>query len=185
MTSNPTPFEPKLASTSYADKLKNTPHVPAGIAPVGTPQPLAGPLVWSGSDFPDASSYTLRLTAEHMCEIEEALAKFKGEEANSLVQTGAYKSAALELDGDDVSRCNFPLPKLGNKLQACSDALHNGRGFFVISRLDMGRYSVEDSVVVYLGIASYIGDERGLQDGRGNVLGTPVIITVTDKPHSC
>lgn len=77
---------------------------------------------------------------------------------------------ALCLDGDEVSKTNFPLPNLTERLQKCSAALHNGRGFFVIRGLDMSRYTVEDSVVIYLGIASHIADQRGIQDQRGNVL---------------
>lgn len=42
----------------------------------------------------------------------------------------------------------------------------------MIKGLDAKRYSVEDSVTVYLGIASYIADKRGLQDKKGNVLCT-------------
>lgn len=69
-----------------------------------------------------------------------------------------------------MDKSNFPLPNLAKRLEECSDSLHTGRGFFVVKGLDMSRFSVEDGVILYLGIASYIGDKRGVQDRKGNVL---------------
>jgi hypothetical protein len=77
---------------------------------------------------------------------------------------------ALGLDGDEVGQHNFHLPKLAPQLAQCAKVVHEERGFFVIRGLDGSRYSVEDSTTIYLGIASYIADKRGLQDRKGNVL---------------
>ncbi|KAH6975284.1 hypothetical protein BKA56DRAFT_633980 [Ilyonectria sp. MPI-CAGE-AT-0026] len=115
---------------------------------------LAGPLIWSGADFKDDHPYTLRLSHEDVLEIDNALAEFK----------------KLELDGDEVSPNNFPLPRLSRRLRACTETLHLGRGFSVIRGLDVTRYTVEDSVVIFLGLASYIAEKRGLQDRKGNML---------------
>ncbi|KND89360.1 hypothetical protein TOPH_05967 [Tolypocladium ophioglossoides CBS 100239] len=115
---------------------------------------LTGPLVWSGADFKDQDSYTLRLSSHDIKEIEAALETFK----------------SLGLDGDQVSQPNFPLPNLASRLSKVAETLHEGRGFVVISGLDASRYSVEDSVLLYLGLAEYVADKRGQQDKRGNVL---------------
>lgn len=80
------------------------------------------------------------------------------------------KKIALCLDGDEVSKVNFPLPNLTERLEKCSKILHDGRGFFVLKGIDMSHYTVEDSIVIYLGMASYIADQRGIQDREGNVL---------------
>ncbi|KHN97279.1 Taurine catabolism dioxygenase TauD/TfdA [Metarhizium album ARSEF 1941] len=98
--------------------------------------------------------YALHLTSEDITELDHALEAFK----------------ALCLDGDEVSKENFPLPRLGERLEKCSEVLHKGTGFFVMKGIDMSRYTVEDSVVIYLGMASYIADQRGIQDREGNVL---------------
>lgn len=74
------------------------------------------------------------------------------------------------LDGDEVGQSNFPLPKLAPQLAQCAKTIHEGRGFFVLRGLDQLNYSVEDSTIIYLGIASYIADKRGLQDKKGTVL---------------
>lgn len=77
---------------------------------------------------------------------------------------------ALCLDGDEVGQDNFPLPKLAPQLAQCAKAIHEGRGFFVLKGLDGLNYPVEDSTIIYLGIASYVADKRGLQDRKGTVL---------------
>lgn len=45
-----------------------------------------------------------------------------------------------------------------------------GRGFVVIRGLEASKYTVEDSVTVFLGVASYIAEKRGRQDRKGNML---------------
>lgn len=85
-------------------------------------------------------------------------------------QTQLTSIIALGLDGDQVDRDNFPLPNLASELAQCARIIHEQRGFFVLRGLEGSRYSVEDSTTIYLGIASYIADKRGLQDRKGNVL---------------
>lgn len=51
-----------------------------------------------------------------------------------------------------------------------SEDLHWGKGFFVISGLDTDKYSAADLTSIYLGLANYIGDKRGIQNRRGEVL---------------
>ena len=77
---------------------------------------------------------------------------------------------ALGLDGDEVSTDNFPLPNLSRRLRASAETIHLGRGFVVIRGIDRSKYTVEDSVTIFLGVASYIADKRGLQDRKGNML---------------
>jgi len=79
---------------------------------------------------------------------------------------------ALELDGNLVNQENFPLPTLGAKLRALSLDIHSGRGFHVIRGLNPDDYSVEDLTIIWLGVQSYIADQFGRQDDRGNMLGT-------------
>jgi len=66
---------------------------------------------------------------------------------------------------------SFPLPNLGPKLYALSRDIHHGRGFGIIRGIDPGSHSVEDLNMIYLGVQSYIADQRGRQDRRGNMLG--------------
>ncbi|KAK2601609.1 hypothetical protein QQS21_004844 [Conoideocrella luteorostrata] len=119
-----------------------------------SPKTLSGPTIWSGADFEHNDSFTLYLSAEDIEEVEHALQVFK----------------TLEVDVDGIAKSNFVLPSLSKKLEEIVESIHNGQGFFVIRGLDMSRYTVEDGIILYLGIATYIGDKRGLQDRKGNVL---------------
>lgn len=74
------------------------------------------------------------------------------------------------MDGDEVAQHNFPLPTLSRRLGACAEAVHLGRGFCIVRGLEMSKFSMPDSVVVFLGIASHIAEKRGLQDRKGNML---------------
>ncbi|KAL7941352.1 hypothetical protein V8C42DRAFT_182904 [Trichoderma barbatum] len=118
------------------------------------PTDINGPLAWSGVDFENEETYIVQLQKEDIEEVDAALQSFK----------------SLGLDGDQVNHDNFPLPTLEAQLAQCAGVVHEQRGFFVLRGLEGARYSVEDSTTIYLGIASYIADKRGLQDRSGHVL---------------
>lgn len=65
---------------------------------------------------------------------------------------------------------NFALPTLRKELDYLAEALHETSGYFVVSGLDANRHTAGDNTIIFLGIASYIGDKRGLQDKKGNML---------------
>ena len=79
----------------------------------------------------------------------------------------------LGLDGDQISPAVFPLPNLGETLRALATGLHTkpNRGFFILRGLDPSGLTPEDMVLRYIGIASFVADKIGVQDGHGNVLG--------------
>ncbi|KAF4971662.1 hypothetical protein FSARC_1579 [Fusarium sarcochroum] len=126
---------------------------PAGV-PEGWPKILAESMAWTGGQFTDESDYIHTLSEFDLHEAENALRVFK----------------ALGLDGDCVSRDNFPLPTLGPRLDRIRRDVHDGKGFGVIRGLDPQKYSVEDLTVLYLGIQSYIASRHGRQDRKGNML---------------
>ena len=70
-----------------------------------------------------------------------------------------------------MSRDNFNLPNLSRTLDQVQHDIYEGRGFAVIRGLDPKKYSVEDLTMIYLGLQSYVGDELGRQDKKGNMLG--------------
>ncbi len=76
----------------------------------------------------------------------------------------------LNLRFEAISQELFPLPTLSSKLKDLAKVLTNGVGFFLIRGLDPKQYSSEINLIMYLGISSYIGDKRGVQDERGNML---------------
>ncbi|KAK4205205.1 hypothetical protein QBC40DRAFT_292040 [Triangularia verruculosa] len=128
------------------------PSLPA--LPSGFPSHLASKLAWTGASLASSSDYILHLTEDEVAEINAAVVHFK----------------TLDLDGNQVGPANFPLPNLAVKLgQVCRD-VHHGKGFSVIRGLNPASYSVEDHSLIYLGLTSYIAEQRGRQDKRGNML---------------
>jgi hypothetical protein len=77
----------------------------------------------------------------------------------------------LDLDGPDIDPDNFDLPGLGPRLLGACRELHDGRGFFVVRGWDPKKYSVEDNAMMFLGVSSYVGQDRAKQDNQGNMLG--------------
>ncbi|KAK3343385.1 hypothetical protein B0T25DRAFT_463630 [Lasiosphaeria hispida] len=122
--------------------------------PQGWPKALRGPLVWTGSDFPDQSTFSYDLTDQDKDEITAALRRLK----------------ALGKDGKDVNRESFPLPGLQKKLLQIRDDVYQGRGFAVLRGLDVQAFDDVDLLTVYLGLSSYVAEVRGKQNHRGTML---------------
>ncbi|KAK3935993.1 hypothetical protein QBC46DRAFT_396165 [Diplogelasinospora grovesii] len=139
-------------SSLYPAANNATTDVPS--LPAGFPAKLSTGLAWTGSDFSSDSDFILSLDDADLAEINAAVEFFK----------------SLDLDGDLVEPACFPLPTLRAKLEVLSGDIHCGRGFGVIRGINPSSYSVEDLTLVYLGIQSYIAEQRGRQDKRGNML---------------
>ena len=77
-----------------------------------------------------------------------------------------------------MDRKSFPLHQLGRTLDGIADDVHNGKGFCVLRGLEPDRYRLEDGMIVFLGIQSYIAERRMRQDEVGNMLGmaTPIMV---------
>jgi len=69
-----------------------------------------------------------------------------------------------------VDSTNFPLPNMRQTLGQQSLEVHNGRGFCLIRGLEYWKYSVEDNMVIFLGIQSFIAEKRARQDEKGNMI---------------
>ncbi|RTE67965.1 hypothetical protein BHE90_017658 [Fusarium euwallaceae] len=104
------------------------------------------------TQFTQPSAYVYTLSNSDLQETENALWYFKG------------------LDGDFISRDNFPLPNLGLQLNKICRDVHHGKGFGLIRGLNPQKYSTEDLALLYLGIQSYIANRHGRQDRKGNML---------------
>lgn len=152
----PTPAGSRLESITTTDYfgLTSAPTCSLLLLPLGFPSTLKTAQVWSPSEFADEASFVINLTLENKHELDSALQAFK----------------CLCLDGDLVDRKNFPLPKLGPTLDSIAGDVHNGKGFCVLRGLETDRYCVEDGMIVFLGIQSYIAERRMRQDEVGNML---------------
>jgi hypothetical protein len=141
--------------------------------PAGFPTRLPDELAWTGSQYSKTSDHIFDLDDVHHAEIKGALESYKCKPPVTIPFRLCLLtcSVALGQDGDLVEPANFPLPTLGPKLKALSGDVHSGKGFCVIRGIDPATYSVEDLTLAYLGVQSYIAEQRGRQDKRGNMLG--------------
>lgn len=114
--------------------------------PVDFPSELQGPMAWDGALYQTtAAKYIQQLSQDDVKDIDKALRHFQG----------------LNLAPGFVSPKTFPLsPKLAASLANISKELHEGRGFGVLRGLNPSKYTPAENVIVFAGVASYVGEER-------------------------
>lgn len=103
---------------------------------------VSGPSAWNKTA--DDVRFITSISAADLAEIEAALEHFK----------------ALQRNGYEVDASTFPLPTLGPRLDAIAQNLHEGTGISLLRGLDT-KYSDEDYLIIFLGLGSYIGSQRG------------------------
>lgn len=118
------------------------------------PRILERHCAWRAADVADESTWTERLDAAELEEIDLAL------------------RAALEKSDDvlEIDRDDFPLPALSKRLARIERDLIDGRGFVRLRGLDRGRYTQEEMEMLYWGIGTHLG-RPWAQNKHGHVLG--------------
>lgn len=81
---------------------------------------------------------------------------------------------------DAVTKRTFPLPKLCSTLLAIRNEVYTGIGFALLRGLRLNAYDPTERVVVFLGLSSYIAEERGPQDRYGTMLSKLKDINATE-----
>ncbi|MES2360336.1 MAG: TauD/TfdA family dioxygenase [Pseudomonadota bacterium] len=116
------------------------------------PKEITGPSAWYGRDMRKTDAWMFRLSKADIGEIESAV------------------EASRKLRIQDIGKAEFPLPKLGPRLDALMDELLDGRGFTLIRGLPMDRFDTETAARAYWGLGRYLGDPRS-QNAKGDLLG--------------
>ncbi len=71
---------------------------------------------------------------------------------------------------DGLTRKRFELPTgLKERLEAVAREVHEGRGYSIVRGFDREYEDVEHAAI-FLAIANYIGEQRGVQDPKGSIL---------------
>ncbi|CAI6338434.1 unnamed protein product [Periconia digitata] len=128
--------------------------------PSGFPKRLESNLVWDNIDIASRYDWTLQLSPDDLQELQTALRHFQG-----LGKPPGY-----------VSQETFPLDKLHSKLREVSTEIHDGFGFKVVRGLPIDKYTREEALVVYAGLASHVAPTRGRQDHKWD--GKPADVAV-------
>ena len=117
-------------------------------------RPVESPAVWLGRDMAKSDEWIHTLTEDDIGELDAALR-----------QTQRRGLAII-----DIGRRDFPLPTLGPVLDELQDQVINGRGFVLIKRIPVERYTDTEAQTIYWGMGTYWGDAVS-QNGKGHVLG--------------
>lgn len=120
------------------------------------PGPIGGDAAWRGEELVGCPGrWTYRLTESDIAEIDRAIV--------------AVRESGIPLDR--ISPITFRVPGLRKRLDAVLDhELLNGLGFHLIQGLPVGRYSIEEAAVAFLGVGSHFGSFRS-QNAKGHLLG--------------
>ncbi|KIH92036.1 taurine catabolism dioxygenase family protein [Sporothrix brasiliensis 5110] len=122
-------------------------------APGNLPSRLSSPLAELGAN--GSGPLHVYLSTAEVKALELALSAFK----------------ALQIDGHEICKDNFvPPANIRDALFAASNSLHNATGVCIVKGLNPSLYSDSDNLLLFLGLASFIGDKHGIQDKKGNVI---------------
>lgn len=117
-------------------------------------QPIADSSAWLPKDFEGSQGWIYTLNAG---EIAEAL-----DAADATIRQG--------IDLKDITRDNFPLPKLAAGLADVREELTFGRGFALVRGLPIDGRSRDQTARAFWGIGAHLGRAVS-QNGRGQLLG--------------
>ncbi|MEZ5651962.1 MAG: TauD/TfdA family dioxygenase [Burkholderiaceae bacterium] len=70
----------------------------------------------------------------------------------------------------EIDPTSFRVPRLATRLREARRHLLDGVGFFLLRGFDVGRYSLPEAAIAYLGVGSHLGSFRS-QNARGHLLG--------------
>ncbi len=103
--------------------------------------PITGPGVWVRSDFEDASRWRHCLSPQVLRELDQSL--------ESIHASGK--------DLASVSPADFSLPSFAAQAAELRRELMSGRGFVLLQGFPVGRYSEQDSALLYWGLGAALG----------------------------
>jgi hypothetical protein len=127
-------------------------------ASAALPPLQSGPAAWLGPEMARRDDWVGVLDDAEIAELERAVGAF------------------LALPGDVAQRigqmtaAEFPLPTLAPRLHGLRQELLHGRGFALLRRLPVERYSMVECAALFMGIGAHLGRARS-QNAKGHVLG--------------
>ena len=105
------------------------------------PHFIDDPSVWRAEDIGATRSWVHPLSPESIGELE----------------AGVRRAVAQGKTFVDVGQADFPLPHAAGLLRTVFDELENGRGFAVIGDFPVSRFSYDEALIAYAGLAAHLG----------------------------
>ena len=117
-------------------------------------EPLEGPSAWTGAELSKAEEWCEPLTAREVVELDRALAYAK----------------LTEKPMADLTKRDFPLPTLEQKVARWRREIQDGRGFQVIRGIPVERWAEQDSELFFWCLGQHLGIP-GAQNPQRDLLG--------------
>ena len=118
------------------------------------PSEILGPSAWYGPELAGGRDWIEHLSDADIVEIDNAVQRL----------------ADLEIDIPSIRQRDFPLPTLGPRLQRILHEVLTGRGFVLLRRLPVERWSRRQAAIAFFGLGAHLGNARS-QNAQGHVLG--------------
>jgi hypothetical protein len=121
-------------------------------AAMETLKPFDGPAAWMGRDLAEREDWIWQLDQAEIDELLEAIERSRN------------------LDLEAITRDDFPLPRLGPRLEKMRAEIRDGLGFAVVRGIPTKTMSDDAVFRAFWGIGAYLGDAIS-QNSFGDVLG--------------
>jgi hypothetical protein len=118
------------------------------------PEVISGPSAWYGPDFAARGDWNEQLTEAEIAEIDAISGRL----------------ARAEIEIASIRQHDFPLPTLGPRLRRILVDILDGRGFALLRRLPVERWSRRQAATAFFGLGAHLGSARS-QNAQGHVLG--------------
>ncbi len=120
------------------------------------PPKIEGPSVWHGSTMGLKRDWIEQLSDAEIAEIERATCRL----------------AESEIEIPAIRRDDFLLPALGLRLQRILKEVLDGRGFVLLRRLPVERWTRREVAIAFFGLGAHLGNARS-QNAQGHVSPAP------------
>jgi hypothetical protein len=117
-------------------------------------QPILGRVAWRGDELAASTDWIRILTTPELNELDAALRSVQGR----------------GLAWRDMTRDDFPIPRLAASLAEVRRELEDGRGVVMLRRIPVERYTEDELRIIYWGLGLHTGTPR-YQNPRGELIG--------------
>jgi hypothetical protein len=117
-------------------------------------QPILGRVAWRGNELAASSDWIRILTTPELDEVDAAL--------RAVQRRG--------LAWRDMTKADFPIPRLAASLAEVRRELEDGRGVVLLRRIPVERYTEDELRIIYWGLGLHTGTPR-YQNPKGELIG--------------